>query len=103
MIELKLIFKREVATLTITDIRIKLVNKADSKLKAIASFTIDEAFIVHDIKIIDGSNGYFIAMPSRQAPDGQHKDIVHPKNTETRQMINDLVLAEYEKAKNEEL
>lgn len=86
--------------MNITDIRIKLVTKTDSKLKAIASFTIDDAFVVHDIKVIDGNNGCFIAMPSRQAPDGEYKDIVHPLNTETREMISSMILAEYEKAKN---
>lgn len=86
--------------MVITDIRIRLVTKADSKLKAVASFTIDDAFVVHDIKIIDGNNGCFIAMPSRQTPDGEYKDIVHPLNTETREMISSLILAEYEKVKN---
>ncbi|MDD4350799.1 MAG: septation regulator SpoVG [Clostridia bacterium] len=86
--------------MNITDIRIKLVTKTDSKLKAIASFTIDDAFVVHDIKVIDGNNGCFIAMPSRQAPDGEYKDIVHPLNTETREMISSMILAEFEKAKN---
>ena len=87
--------------MTITDIRIRLVSKPDSKLKAVASFTIDDAFVVHDIKIIDGSNGCFIAMPSRQGANGEYKDTVHPLNTETREMISKLVLAEYEKAKSE--
>jgi len=87
--------------LNITDVRIRLVSKADSKLKAFASFTIDGAFVVHDIKIIEGSNGNFIAMPSRQTPDGEYKDIVHPLNTETREQISSVILAEYEKAKQE--
>ena len=54
---------------------------------------------MHDIKVIDGNNGCFIAMPSRQAPDGEYKDIVHPLNTETREMISSMILAEFEKAK----
>lgn len=87
--------------MNITDVRIRLVSKADSKLKAFASFTIDEAFVVHDIKIIEGNNGNFIAMPSRQTPDGEYKDIVHPLNTETREKISSVILAEYEKAKQE--
>lgn len=87
--------------MNITDVRIRLVSKADSKLKAVASFTIDDAFVVHDIKIIEGSNGNFIAMPSRQTPDGAYKDIVHPLNTETREQISSVILAEYEKAKQE--
>ena len=87
--------------MNITDVRIRLVSKADSKLKAFASFTIDGAFAVHDIRIIEGSNGNFIAMPSRQTPDGEYKDIVHPLNTETREQISSVILAEYEKARQE--
>ena len=87
--------------MNISDVRIRLVSKADSKLKAFASFTIDGAFAVHDIRIIEGSNGNFIAMPSRQTPDGEYKDIVHPLNTETREQISSVILAEYEKAKQE--
>ncbi len=88
----------------IADIRISLVAKDDSKLKAIASFTIDDAFVVHDVKIIEGSNGYFIAMPRRQKPNGEYKDIVHPANTATREELSSLLLSAYEqeKAKVEE-
>ncbi len=82
----------------ITDIRIRIVKKDDNKLKAVASLTIDDCFAVHDIKVIDGNQGLFIAMPSRKTPEGTFKDIVHPLNTETREMIRDLILAEYEKA-----
>lgn len=89
------------SNLTITDIRIRLVQKSDSKLKAVASFTIDESFVIHDIKIVDGNSGLFIAMPSRQTPTGEYKDIVHPLNTETRENISNMILAEYEKAVNE--
>lgn len=76
----------------ISDIRIRLVQKEDSKLKAVASMTIDDCFVVHDIKVIEGQEGYFIAMPSRKASDGEYKDIVHPINTETREQIIGLVL-----------
>ena len=86
--------------MNITDVRIRLVSKADSKLKAFASFTIDGAFVVHDIKIIEGSNGNFIAMPSKQAPSGEYRDIVHPLNTETREQISSAILAAYETEKN---
>ena len=82
----------------ISDIRIRLVDKDDSKLKAVASITIDECFVVHDIKVIEGSQGYFIAMPSRKTPDGEYKDIVHPLNTETREQIRTAILAEFESA-----
>lgn len=81
----------------ITDIRIRIVKKDDNKLKAVASLTIDDCFAVHDIKVIDGNQGLFIAMPSRKTPEGNFKDIVHPLNTETREAIRDLILAEYEK------
>ena len=86
----------------ISDIRIRLVTKDDSKLKAVASITIDECFVVHDIKVIEGKEGYFISMPSRKTPDGEHKDIVHPINTETRIQIRDAIMVEYEKAKSEQ-
>ena len=82
----------------ITDIRIRIVKKDDNKLKAVASLTIDDCFAVHDIKVIEGNQGLLIAMPSRKTPEGNFKDIVHPLNTETREMIRDLILAEYEKA-----
>ena len=84
----------------ITDIRIRLVTKDDSKLKAIASFTIDDAFVIHDVKIIEGPNGNFIAMPSKQAPSGEYRDIAHPLNTETREQISSAILAAYDKEKN---
>lgn len=85
--------------MNITDIRVRLVTKEDSKLKAVASFTIDNAFVVHDVKIIEGANGNFIAMPSKQAPSGEYKDIVHPLNTETREQISSAILSAYETEK----
>jgi len=87
--------------MNVSDIRIRIVKKDENKLKAVASLTIDECFAVHDIKIIEGNQGLFIAMPSRKTPDGTFKDIVHPLNTETREKIRDLILAEYEKALKE--
>ena len=86
--------------MNITDIRIRLVIKDDSKLKAVASFTIDNAFVVHDVKIIEGTNGNFIAMPTRQTPSGEYRDIAHPLNTETREQISSAILAAYEKEKS---
>ncbi len=86
--------------MNITDIRIRLVSKDDSKLKAVASFTIDNAFVVHDVKIIEGTNGNFIAMPTRQTPSGEYRDIAHPLNTETREQISSAILAAYEKEKS---
>ena len=84
--------------MNISEVRIRFVKKDDSKLKAVASITIDDCFVVHDIKVIDGNQGLFIAMPSRKTPEGSYKDIVHPLNTETREHIKELILAEYEKA-----
>ena len=88
--------------LKITDIRIRLVPNEDSKLKAVASITIDECFVVHDIKLIDGKEGLFMSMPSRKTPDGEYKDIVHPINTETREAIRGAIMEAYEKALNEQ-
>lgn len=84
--------------LNITDIRIRLVRRDDGKLKAVASVIIDDCFAVHDIKIISGADGDFIAMPSRKTPDGEFKDIVHPINTETREMLRDKILDAYRAA-----
>ena len=84
----------------ISDIRIRIVKNDTSKIKASASITIDDCFVVHDIKVIEGTEGYFIAMPSRKTPDGDFKDIVHPLNTETREQIRDLVLKAFEEARN---
>ena len=80
----------------ITDIRIRKVD-ADSKMKAVVSVTFDDEFVVHDIKIIEGQNGLFIAMPSRKMGEGDFKDIAHPLKSETRNRIRDAILAEYEK------
>ena len=82
-------------TLKISDVRIRFVKKEDSKLKAVASITIDDCFVVHDIKIIDGNDGPFIAMPSRKTNDGEFKDIAHPLNTETREELKNVILAAY--------
>lgn len=82
----------------ISDVRVRIVKKEDSKLKAVASITIEDCFVVHDIKVIEGSQGYFIAMPSRKTPEGDYKDVVHPLNTETREQIRTAILAEFETA-----
>jgi stage V sporulation protein G len=88
--------------LNITDIRIRLVKKEDSKLKAVASMTIDGCFVVHDIKVVEGNSGCFVPMPSRKTPEGEFKDIAHPIDTATRQQIDTSILAAYEKALKEE-
>ena len=85
--------------MNITDVRVRIVKNDTSKVKASASITFDDCFVVHDIKIIEGNDGYFMSMPSRKTPDGEFKDIVHPLNTETREKIRDLVLKAFEEAK----
>lgn len=80
----------------ITDVRVRIVKKDDSKHKAVASVTFDDCFVVHDIKVIEGSEGYFIAMPSRKTNDGEYKDIAHPINTETREDLINKILAAFE-------
>ena len=82
--------------MNITDIRIHKVN-ADNKLKAVASVTFDDEFVVHDIKIISGQNGMFIAMPSRKMGEGDFRDIAHPLSSEVRTKMKDAIFAEYAK------
>lgn len=89
--------------MNITEVRIRLKTKEDSKIRAIASITIDECFVIHDIKVIEGNEGFFIAMPSRKTPEGEFKDIVHPLNTETRELIKEKILFEFEKARTEQV
>lgn len=79
----------------ITDVRIRRVEK-EGKMKAVVSITIDEEFVVHDIKIIEGEKGLFIAMPSRKAADGEYRDIAHPINSGTIERIQKLILEKYE-------
>jgi len=83
--------------MNITDVRLKKLNNG-SKMKAIASITIDDSFVVREIRVIEGQNGLFVAMPSRKIPSGEFRDIAHPINSETRQLIQSLILDEYEKA-----
>jgi stage V sporulation protein G len=80
----------------ITDIRIRKVN-ADGKLKAYVTVTFDESFVVHNVKVIEGENGIFIAMPSRRTKNGEYKDVAHPINTEFRGILQDRILDEYNK------
>lgn len=87
-------FKREVATVEITEIRITL--RSEEKLKGFANVTFDNSFVVRGLKVISGNAGYFVSMPSRKRPDGSHQDICHPINNETRQMIEVKVLEAYE-------
>ena len=86
--------------MVITDVRVRKVSK-EGKMKAVVSITIDEEFVVHDIKVIEGEKGLFIAMPSRKAADGEYRDIAHPINSETRERIQSLILEKYQEAKDE--
>lgn len=85
----------------ITDVRVRKVAK-EGKLKAIVSITLDEEFVVHDIKVIEGEKGNFIAMPSKKALDGEYRDIAHPINSDTRERIQSLILEKYEEALKED-
>lgn len=85
----------------ISDIRVRLVKK-DGKLKAVASIIIDNVFAVHDIKIIESNKEYFVSMPSRRTQEGDYKDIAHPINSETRNMISDLIIKAFMKKQAEE-
>lgn len=79
--------------MNITNIAIRPVEM--NKVKTLASITIDDVFVIHDLRVVEGDRGFFVAMPSRKLPNGTHRDIAHPINTETRESIQDRVLAEY--------
>ena len=81
----------------ITDVRVRKVAK-EGKMKAVVSITIDDEFAIHDIKVIEGEKGLFIAMPSRKTTDGEYRDIAHPINSETRDRIQKLILEKFEEA-----
>ena len=81
--------------MNITDVRVRKVAK-EGKMKAVVSITLDNEFVVHDIKVIEGEKGLFIAMPSRKAADGEYRDIAHPINSETRERIQSIILEKYE-------
>lgn len=81
----------------ITDVRVRKITR-EGKMKAVVSITFDDEFVVHDIKVIEGEKGMFIAMPSRKASDGEYRDIAHPINSGMRERIQTLILQEYEKA-----
>ena len=93
--------KGEGFIMNITDVRVRRVAK-EGKMKAVVSITIDEEFVVHDIKVIEGEKGLFIAMPSRKATDGEYRDIAHPINSETREKIQGTILQKYEQVLAEE-
>ena len=84
----------------ITDIRIKKV-ASEGKMKAVASVTFDNAFAVHDVKVIEGPEKLFVAMPSRRTPDGEYRDIAHPINSDMRNMLESKVLGAYDAIEDE--
>lgn len=84
----------------ITDVRVRKVTK-EGKMRAVVSITIDDVFVVHDIKVIEGEKVLFIAMPSRKASDGEYRDIAHPINSETRDKIQSLILEKYQEVASE--
>lgn len=84
----------------ITDVRVRKVTK-EGKMKAVVSITLDNEFVVHDIKVIEGDQGLFIAMPSRKAGNGEYRDIAHPINSETRERVQKVILESYKKVLEE--
>ena len=87
--------------MNVTDVRIRIMEK-EGKLKAVASITIDDCLVIHDIKVIEGEKGLFIAMPSRKATDGEYRDIAHPINSATRNEIQSIILKKYEETSLED-
>lgn len=92
---------RKEKTMNITDVKIRNVN-GEGKMKAVVSFTIDNTFVVHDVKIIEGQKGLFLAMPSRKIGDTEFRDICHPINSEARNYLQDVIFAAYAKHKEEQ-
>lgn len=83
--------------MNITDVRVRKINK-EGKMKAVVSVTFDNAFVVHDVKVVEGINGIFVAMPSRKTPEGEYRDIAHPISAAAREVIQSAVLKAYEEA-----
>ena len=85
----------------VTDVRVRKLTK-EGKMRAVVSVTFDNEFVVHDIKVIEGEKGLFIAMPSKKATDGEYRDIAHPINSETRDKLQQIILEKYEETATEE-
>ncbi len=86
-----------VKILHVTDVRVRKVLQ-EGKMKAIVSVTLDDAFVIHDVKVVEGQNGLFVAMPSRKTPDGEFRDIAHPITSSAREIIQSAVLQAYQEA-----
>ena len=84
----------------VTDVRLRRV-QTDGRMRAIASITLDDEFVIHDIRVIDGNTGLFVAMPSKRTPDGEFRDIAHPINSNTRNKIQDIVLEAFHASTDE--
>ncbi|HJB79092.1 MAG TPA: septation regulator SpoVG [Candidatus Nosocomiicoccus stercorigallinarum] len=84
----------------ITDVRLRKVNNPDTRMKALASITFDDSFVVHDLRVIDGNNGMFVAMPSKRTADGEFRDIAHPINSDMRQHVQEEVMRVYEETED---
>lgn len=85
----------------ITDVRVRKIAKV-GKMKAVVSITLDDEFVVHDIKVIEGEKGLFVAMPSKKTADGEYRDIAHPINSQTRRLMEDTILAKYKESLEED-
>lgn len=83
----------------VTSVRVRRFEKPDNKLRGFATITLDNCFMVHNIRIIDGNTGLFVAMPDRKLKDGEYVNVAHPVNNETRKLITDAILAEYQRVK----
>ncbi len=83
--------------MNVTDVRVRKIN-SDGKMKAIVSVTLDDAFVIHDVKVVEGQNGLFVAMPSRKTPEGEFRDIAHPITSDAREIIQSAVLEAYQNA-----
>lgn len=83
--------------MNVTDVRVRKINQ-EGKMKAIVSVTLDDAFVIHDVKVVEGQNGLFVAMPSRKTPEGEYRDVAHPITTESRELIQNAVLQAYQNA-----
>ena len=92
---------RGVEKMEVTDVRLRRV-QTDGRMRAIASITLDDEFVIHDIRVIDGNTGLFVAMPSKRTPDGEFRDIVHPINSNTRNKIQEIVLEAYHAVSEED-
>ncbi|MTD32160.1 septation regulator SpoVG [Planomicrobium sp. YIM 101495] len=84
----------------VTDVRLRRV-QTEGRMRAIASITLDDEFVIHDIRVIDGNGGLFVAMPSKRTPDGEFRDIAHPINSDTRSKLQQAVLTAYEQSEND--